>query len=371
MSFGSHPSPPFAHFPLSRAKKGPITSCVVDAEVVAYDRDRHCLLPFQILSTRKRKVDENDTEEQKVQVILQAFDLIFLNGKSLLREPLHLRRTLLHNSFNHLEGYFHFASGFDHEENGDTTAIEIFMQEACQASCEGLMVKTLNENASYEPSKRSLNWLKLKKDYINGMGVCDSVDLVVIGGYYGRGKRTNVYGAYLMACYDPVHDEYQSVCKVGTGFKDEDLIRLTEQMKRHILGGAGTATAPAAGGSEGNTGTSSSSSSSGGGSNRKPSNYNVGDPLTPDDWFDNAVVWELQAADLSKSSVHKGGIDRLGDTGRGIGLRFPRYLRDRPDKKPEMATTSEQIVEMYQSQGDMMEGGAGGGGDEDDDDDIL
>lgn len=337
MLFGSIPFFFFLIF-ISRAKKPAITSCVVDAEVVAYDRERNCLLPFQILSTRKRKVDEND-EDQKVQVILQAFDLIFLNGKSLLKEPLLLRRTLLHNSFNHLEGYFHFASGYDHLENGDTTAIEIFMQEACNSSCEGLMVKTLVENASYEPSKRSLNWLKLKKDYINGMGVCDSVDLVVIGGYYGRGKRTNVYGAYLMACYDPMNDEYQSVCKVGTGFKDEDLIRLTEQMKSYMLP-----------------------------NNKKPSNYNVGDPLTPDEWFDNAVVWELQAADLSKSSVHKGGIDRLGDGNRGIGLRFPRYLRDRPDKKPEMATTSEQIVDMYQSQGDMVDTV---GGDEDDDEDIL
>ena len=165
------------------------------------------------------------------------------------------------------------------------------MQEACAAMCEGLMVKTLLENATYEPSKRSLNWLKLKKDYINGMGVCDSVDLVVMGGYYGRGKRTNVYGAYLMGCYDAENDEYQSVCKVGTGFKDEDLSRLNDSMQPALIE-----------------------------SKRKPVNYNTDDALTPDDWFEPVAVWELQAADLSKSSVHKGGIGRL-EAGRGIGLR--------------------------------------------------
>jgi DNA ligase 1 len=139
----------------------------------------------------------------QVKVILQAFDLIYLNGKSLLQESLYRRRQLLFSAFSHSEGYFHFATGSDHVENGDTTPIEIFMQEACGAMCEGLMVKTLHDNATYEPSKRSLNWLKLKKDYIEGMGVCDSVDLVVIGGYHGRGKRTNVYGAYLMAVSVP------------------------------------------------------------------------------------------------------------------------------------------------------------------------
>lgn len=197
--------------PNSNCKTDGVRSCVVDAEVVAYDREKQCLLPFQVLSTRKRKVEEGEEDSQKVyyfkyslsdglkvKIILQLFDLLYINGQSLLQESFLLRRSILHKAFTHNEGLLKFASGSDHQEDGDTTSIELFMQEACAAQCEGLMVKTLIDNATYEPSKRSLNWLKLKKDYIEGMGVCDSVDLVVLGGYHGRGKRTNVYGAYLM-----------------------------------------------------------------------------------------------------------------------------------------------------------------------------
>lgn len=307
------------------AKVPGVDSCIIDAEVVAYDREKGTLLPFQVLSTRKRKVDINDTSEQKVKVILQAFDLLFLNGKSLLRESLRTRRDLLKQAFLPCDQLFQMAIGGDHIENGDTEPIEAMLNEACAAMCEGLMVKTLDDNATYEPSKRSLNWLKLKKDYINGMGVCDSVDLVPIGAYYGKGKRVNTYGAYLMACYDPDQDEYQSVCKVGTGFKDEDLIHLTEVLKAKKLP-----------------------------SSKKPMNYNVGEALYPDDWFEvGDVVWELQAADLSRSSVHRGGVWRLDNNSggtRGIGLRFPRFLRERDDKRADQATSAEQIVDMFYNQ---------------------
>ena len=322
------------------AKHNGIESCVIDCEVVAFDRERNVLLPFQILSTRKRKVEEGETGEEKVKVVLQAFDMLMINNKSLLCESLRVRRMILHKAFTEHQGYFYYASGMDHVENGDTTPIEQYLQESCAAACEGLMVKTLDSNASYEPSKRSLNWLKVKKDYIDGMGICDSVDLVVIGAYHGRGKRTGAYGAYLMACYDPERDEYQSVCKVGTGFKDEDLARLSEKLLPLVLA-----------------------------SGQKPGYYNVGDPLTPDVWFQPKLLWEIQAADLTASSVHKGGIGKLSDCSKGIGLRFPRYLRDRDDKKPENATSAEQIAEIYHSQ-DLGTGGDNND-DDDDDDDIL
>jgi DNA ligase-1 len=329
---------------MNKAKKaGLVVDCVLDAEVVAYDREENKLLSFQQLSTRKRKADDSEhAEEQKVKVALQGFDLLYLNGTSILPLTLKARRELLRKSFHEEKGMFYFASGQDHLENGDTAPIEVFMQEACAAMCEGLMVKTLSDNASYEPSKRSLNWLKLKKDYIDGMGVCDSVDLVVMGGYHGRGKRTNVYGAYLMGCYNPESDEYQSVCKVGTGFKDTDLTAFTEKMKDFIAGG---------------------------GSGKRPTQYRAGDPLTPDDWFEPEVVWELQAADLSKSSVHMGALGKV-DPNRGIGLRFPRFIRERDDKGPENATNAEQIADMYRSQG-LDEGGTANMVDDDDDEDAL
>ena len=141
---------------IRRAKHEHITSCVLDAEVVAYDREKGCLLPFQILSTRKRKVEggEAEADNQKVKVVLQAFDMLYINGKSLLTASLRVRRHLLRKSFNSEEGFFYFASGADHVEDGDTAPIEAIMQEACTSMCEGLMVKTLDSNASYEPSKR-------------------------------------------------------------------------------------------------------------------------------------------------------------------------------------------------------------------------
>lgn len=150
------------------------------------------------------------------------------------------------------------------------------------------MLKTLVDNATYEPSKRSLNWLKLKKDYIDGMG--DSVDVVPIGAFYGKGKRTGAYGAFLLAIYNAEDEEYQTICKAGTGFSDEDLSTHYNFFKDRVL-------------------------------QKAESNYNVSDKMAPDVWLEACQVWEIKAADLSISPVHTAAMGMKAD-GKGIALPF-------------------------------------------------
>ncbi|KAL1738955.1 ATP-dependent DNA ligase, partial [Schizophyllum fasciatum] len=251
---------------IPRCIKESTKSFVLDAEAVAIDRTTGKLMPFQELSKRKRK--DVKVEDIQVKVCLFAFDLLYLNGEPLLQKSLAERRALLREAFQVVESEFHFAKSTDSET---VEEIQTFLEESVKDGCEGLMVKMLESDASYyEPSRRSINWLKLKKDYLAGVG--DSLDLVVVGGYYGKGKRTNVYGAFLLACYDADAEEYQTICKIGTGFSEEVL-----QAHYGVLKPLEVA--------------------------RPRGDIKVGG-AKPDIWFEPKVVWEVLTADLSLSPVY-------------------------------------------------------------------
>jgi len=299
---------------VNKFKNDGVSSFIIDSEVVAFDRESNTILPFSTLMTRKRK--NVNAEDITVSVCIYAFDCLLVNGEPLIEKTFAERRKALHENFHAVDGEFCFAH---HRDTDDPEVIAEYLNQAVGVGkCEGLMVKTLDVDATYEPSRRSHNWLKCKKDYLEGVG--DTLDLVVMGAFHGTGKRTGTYGSYLVGCYNEEEDSYQSCCKVATGFKDEDLDSLDQEMKALLTANGGAT---------------------------KPMEYETSFECQV--WFEPKAVWELKCADLTISPMHQAACG-LAHEVKGIALRFPRYLNRREDKLPTDATSAQQIFEMYSSQ---------------------
>ncbi|KAL6169159.1 ATP-dependent DNA ligase Cdc17 [Exserohilum turcicum] len=290
-------------------------SFVLDCETVAWDMVEKKVLPFQQLMTRKRK--DVKVEDVKVKVCVFAFDLLYLNGEALVTKSFRERREHLNEAFVPVEGEFAFAK---YGNTNELEEIQTLLEDSVKEGCEGLMVKMLDGPESYyEPSKRSQNWLKVKKDYLAGVG--DSLDLVVLGAYYGKGKRTSWYGAFLLACYNPSTEKYETVCNIGTGFSEAILETLHKSLSEIVI------------------------------DRPKPFyTHSTGNKDQPDVWFEPRYVWEVKTADLTLSPRYKAAAAEVGGGGKGVSLRFPRFIKERDDKKPDQASSSRMIADMYQRQ---------------------
>ncbi|MFQ6074246.1 MAG: ATP-dependent DNA ligase, partial [Candidatus Bathyarchaeia archaeon] len=192
---------------------------IVEAEVVAIDPDTGEMRPFQELMHRRRKYGiQKAIEEYPVSLFM--FDALYVDGKDLTLKPYPVRHKALEEIIQPSER----VRVAEYLIVDNPEELERFFEKAVESGCEGLMCKSLNPDAVYQAGARGWLWIKYKRDYKSEM--TDTVDLVVVGAFHGRGKRGGTYGALLLAAYDPDEDVFKTVTKCGTGFTDEDLAKL-------------------------------------------------------------------------------------------------------------------------------------------------
>lgn len=279
---------------------------IVEGEIVAYDPDTEELRPFQELMHRKRKYDIHKMVRE-IPVMIFLFDLLYLNGEDYTNRPLPIRRQRLVEVVNQTDE-FRIA---EYVETDSPDELYKFFLKAIEEGAEGVVVKALHEEAIYQAGMRGWLWIKFKRDYRSEM--IDTVDLVVVGAFHGKGKRGGKIGTLLMAAYNSEKDVFETVCKVGTGFKDEDLDKMHDLLKPYIA-------------------------------DKRPAR--VVSNIEPDIWVYPTLVAEIIGAELTLSPVHTCAYGKV-KVDAGISIRFPRFIRWRSDKSPEDATTTEELVEMY------------------------
>ncbi|MEM4586384.1 MAG: ATP-dependent DNA ligase [Desulfurococcaceae archaeon] len=282
---------------------------IIEGEIVAYDPDTGELKPFQELMRRKRKYDIHIAMKE-VPVKVYLFDVLYVDNEDYTVKPLPERRRKLEEIIVENEN---FAIA-EYIKTSSPEDLEKFFLESIEKGAEGVMVKALHSKSIYQAGVRGWLWIKYKRDYKSEMA--DSVDLVVVGAFYGRGRRGGKFGTLLMASYNNETGFFETVCKVGTGFKDEDLNRMNEILSPYVT-------------------------------SDKP--VNVIANIKPDVWIRPALVAEIIGAELTLSPLHTCGLN-IVKQGVGISIRFPRFIRWRPDKGPEEATTTREIIDMYNRQ---------------------
>ena len=281
---------------------------ILEAEVVAMNSNSGDFLPFQELMHRRRKYEIDDAVA-KYPITVNFFDVLFSDGKNCMDMKYDERRKLLEKIIKQDD----FArlipmSIIESEEQ----VLEV-LENSINSGCEGLMLKDLN--STYRAGIRGSNWLKLKREYQNELG--DSLDLVVIGAFFGKGRRTGKYGTLLLATYNDDEDVFPSICKVGTGFTDESLDQLYQILSSKVT---------------------------------LKKNPRIVSEMEADVWFEPELVIEIVASEITQSPIHKTAIDKIKEK-TGLALRFPKFTgKIRTEKNAEDASTDEEVIALYKVQ---------------------
>ena len=281
---------------------------VFEAEIVPINENTGEFLPFQELMHRRRKYKLEQAVSQ-YPITVNFFDVLYFDNKDCLNLEYSERRKILEKLVNEDNFSKLVPMLFVKNEN----EIEDFLENSINAGCEGLMLKT--PSAPYRAGSRGSNWLKLKREYRNELG--DSLDLIVIGAYFGRGRRTGLYGTLLLGTYNPEKDNFPSICKVGTGFTDESLDQLYQILSNNVT---------------------------------LKKNSRIQSEMEADVWFEPELVLEIVASEITLSPIHKTGLDLIRKSS-GFALRFPKFTgKIRYEKAVEDASTVEEVLTLYKRQ---------------------
>jgi DNA ligase 1 len=196
--------------------------------------------------------------------------------------------------------------------SSDLDVIDEFFQECTNKNLEGIVCKSCAEDSYYKAGGRDWTWIKWKKEYITKLS--DTLDLVIIGAYAGRGRRSGTYGSLLCAAYNYSEDTFETITKLGTGFSDEQLAEMPEKLADARV-------------------------------DKSPARAVVNKEMKPDFWFTPKYVVEVLGSKITKSPVHT--CNWREEEKQGLALRFPRFIRWREEKSPEQATSTEEILQMY------------------------
>lgn len=292
--------------------KGPWKDIIFEGELIAYDSNTGDVLPFQETAKRKRKYNIESTMEE-IPLKMVVFDVLYSNGKSCFFNHHQERKKELDLFIASLNANG-LITAIDEIVATDTKMVSNYFYHQLDQGLEGIIAKKID--APYTPGKRNFNWIKFKRS--NNSHLNDTIDAVIVGYYYGKGKRASLgIGALLVAVFNPKNDSFETIARVGTGISDAEWVTIKKDADKNAV-------------------------------LEKPKEVVCDKGLYPDVWVEPCMVVLIKADEITLSLMHTAG--KKLDTTHGYALRFPRFVQFVHDKDINQITTTDEVERLYKMQ---------------------